>query len=77
MTVIVFNAKIRSRVELSLIVAFDVVISSKNGRRNLVRERQLMRKHELLTYLSQPILPYWDFLGGLLFRNIIYTERQK
>lgn len=53
-TVIVFNAKSRSTVELSLAVAFVVVISSKHGRRNLVRERQLTREHKLLMYLSQP-----------------------
>lgn len=38
-TVIVFNAKSRSTVELSLTAAFVAVISFKNGRRNHTRER--------------------------------------
>lgn len=52
-TVIVFNAK-SSTVELSLIAAFVVVISSKHGRRNLIREGQLAGEHKLLIYLSKP-----------------------
>lgn len=52
-TVIVFNAKSRSTVELNLIAAFVVVISFKHGRRNLIKEK-LAREHKLLIYLSQP-----------------------
>lgn len=63
-TVIVFNAKSRSTVELNLIAAFVVVISSKHGRRNLIRERQLAREHKLLIYLSQPSYLIVIFFGS-------------
>jgi len=75
MTVIVFNAKSRSTVDPSLIVVSVVVLSSKDGGRNLVKERQLTREHKLLICLSQPSYLVVTFFVFFLFRLIIHTER--